>query len=56
MTAQALPPVALETAARPKRKIDVTTPDGLHLHIKDWGTGAPILFIHAWWMSSDFWE
>jgi pimeloyl-ACP methyl ester carboxylesterase len=57
MTASAnLKPVAFGTGARPKRRIDVTTCDGVRLHTKDWGTGAPILFIHAWSMSSDFWE
>ncbi|MGO4712424.1 alpha/beta fold hydrolase [Bradyrhizobium sp. 2TAF24] len=34
----------------------ITTRDGLRLFHKDWGTGAPILFVHAWSMSSDFWE
>jgi pimeloyl-ACP methyl ester carboxylesterase len=57
MTAQVnLKPVALGTGAHSKRKIDVTTSDGVRLHTKDWGSGAPILFIHAWSMSSDFWE
>ncbi len=34
----------------------ITTTDGLRLFHKDWGTGKPILFVHAWSMSSDFWE
>lgn len=56
MTAQAnLKPVAREPA-QARRRTDVTTSDGVRLHIKDWGSGAPILFIHAWSMSSDFWE
>jgi non-heme chloroperoxidase len=42
--------------ARAKRKVEITTPDGVRLHYKDWGSGAPILFVHAWSMSSDFWE
>lgn len=41
---------------RPKRKVDIMTSDGVRLHYKDWGSGAPILFVHAWSMSSDFWE
>jgi non-heme chloroperoxidase len=57
MTAQAnLKPVVRESNARLRRRIDITTSDGVHLHYKDWGSGAPILFIHAWSMSSDFWE
>lgn len=56
MTAQAnLKPVAREPA-QARRRTDVTTSDGVRLHAKDWGNGAPILFIHAWSMSSDFWE
>ena len=53
MTAQAnLKPVDRESAPI-RRKTDVATSDGVRLHIKDWGSGAPILFIHAWSMSSD---
>lgn len=56
MTAQTnLKPVAREPA-QARHRTDVTTSDGVRLHIKDWGSGAPILFIHAWSMSSDFWE
>jgi non-heme chloroperoxidase len=57
MTAQAnLKPLPLETPARAKRRIDIATPDGVRLHYKDWGSGTPILFVHAWSMNSDFWE
>lgn len=34
----------------------IRTNDGLQLFHKDWGNGKPILFVHAWSMSSDFWE
>jgi len=58
MTAQAnLKAVATRTDdQQTKRKIDITTRDGVRLHYKDWGSGAPLLFVHAWSMSSDFWE
>lgn len=58
MTAQAtLKTVAANSdITRPKRKLDITTSDGVRLHHKDWGNGAPILFVHAWSMASDFWE
>jgi non-heme chloroperoxidase len=58
MTAQAnFKTVAMHSDdRRAKRKLDITTSDGVRLHTKDWGSGAPILFVHAWSMSSDFWE
>jgi non-heme chloroperoxidase len=58
MTAQANLKAAIAHADDPraKRKIDITTRDGVRLHYKDWGSGTPILFVHAWSMSSDFWE
>ena len=58
MTAHAnLKAVAANADDQPaKRRIDVTTRDGVRLHYKDWGSGTPILFVHAWSMSSDFWE
>lgn len=33
-----------------------TTQDNTKLYYKDWGTGTPVVFIHAWAMSSAFWE
>jgi len=59
MTAQTnLKSVAVDSnqRARPKTKVTITTDDGLCLYHKDWGAGAPILFVHAWSMNSDFWE
>jgi non-heme chloroperoxidase len=34
----------------------VTTPEGLDINYKDWGTGQPIVFCHGWPLSSDDWE
>ena len=42
--------------SRTPRHPAIVTRDGLRLFHKDWGDGAPILFVHAWSMSSDFWE
>jgi len=58
MTAQANLKAVTAHAGDPraKQKIDIMTRDGVRLHYKDWGNGAPILFVHAWSMSSDFWE
>lgn len=34
----------------------VVTPDGVGLFFKDWGQGAPVLFIHSWALTSDMWD
>lgn len=30
--------------------------DGTRIHLKDWGTGQPIVFSHGWPLSSDEWD
>jgi len=32
------------------------TKDNTKVYYKDWGAGEPVLFVHAWAMSSAFWE
>ncbi|MGV9711644.1 alpha/beta fold hydrolase [Gordonia sp. NPDC003424] len=34
----------------------VTTPDGVDIFYKDWGSGQPIVFSHGWPLSSDDWD
>ncbi|TNY38296.1 alpha/beta fold hydrolase [Thermomonospora catenispora] len=34
----------------------VTTPDGVEIFYKDWGTGRPVVFSHGWPLNSDSWE
>jgi pimeloyl-ACP methyl ester carboxylesterase len=34
----------------------VTTMDGTRLYCKEWGTGAPVVFLHSWGMASDMWQ
>lgn len=34
----------------------VTTPDGVEIFYKDWGSGQPIVFSHGWPLSSDDWD
>ena len=34
----------------------IKTPDGTSLFVTDWGSGAPVVFIHAWGLSSDQWN
>jgi pimeloyl-ACP methyl ester carboxylesterase len=33
----------------------VAARDGTRLHVQDWGTGRPILFVAAWALDSGFW-
>jgi pimeloyl-ACP methyl ester carboxylesterase len=49
------------TGPQPGRKAGPRTPsivtdDGVSLFYRDWGTGRPVVFVHAWALSSDFWE
>ena len=34
----------------------ITTQDHTKLFYKDWGTGAPVIFMHGWPLSSDSWD
>ena len=34
----------------------VSTRDGTSLYVKTWGEGAPVVLLHGWSLSSDFWE
>ena len=34
----------------------ITTPDGVTLFYKDWGSGQPIVFSHGWPLSADDWD
>lgn len=56
---------ALSLAAKPTRAAApraataspawVTAGDGTRLYVRSWGTGAPILFLSGWALSSDMW-
>src|SRR5689334_6361210 len=50
------------TAARPqstkparKRNPFIETTDGTQLFLRDWGTGAPVVFLSGWALTSDTW-
>jgi non-heme chloroperoxidase len=32
------------------------TPDKVRLYFKDWGDGAPVIFLHAYALTSDAWD
>lgn len=34
----------------------ITTPDGIGLHVTDWGAGPPVVLIHGWPLNADAWE
>src|SRR3954469_21243701 len=34
----------------------ITTPDGVEIYYKDWGSGQPIVFSHGWPLSADDWD
>lgn len=34
----------------------VTTSDGTKLFVRDWGEGAPVLFLHSWALDSSMWR
>src|SRR6201996_6758025 len=34
----------------------ITTPDGVQIFYKDWGSGQPIVFSHGWPLSADDWD
>ncbi len=34
----------------------VTSQDGTAIHYTDWGSGAPVVLIHGWPLSSEMWE
>ena len=34
----------------------IKTNDGTRLYIKEWGTGAPVVFVHSWALNSDMWQ
>jgi non-heme chloroperoxidase len=34
----------------------VTVGDGTRIHVKDWGSGAPVIFSHGWPLNADIWD
>jgi non-heme chloroperoxidase len=39
-----------------KRSSFIETRDGTRLHWREWGRGAPMLFVHSWAMRSEMWD
>jgi pimeloyl-ACP methyl ester carboxylesterase len=42
-------------AAAPRRSATVRARDGVQLFHRDWGEGAPVLFVASWALSSEMW-
>jgi non-heme chloroperoxidase len=34
----------------------IKTNDGTRLYIKEWGTGAPVVFVHSWALNGNMWQ
>jgi non-heme chloroperoxidase len=34
----------------------ITTADKTELHVKDWGSGPPVILLHGWPLSADSWD
>src|SRR5690349_24070025 len=34
----------------------ITTPDGVEIYYKDWGSGEPVVLAHGWPLNADSWE
>ena len=44
------------TAAAPAKPLPkIRTRDGVELFHREWGSGGPVLFVHAWALSSAMW-
>ncbi len=56
MTDNALQAHAASLPAKLRSGDFIETPDGVKLAFTDWGTGKPVVFIHAWALPSPMWD
>jgi pimeloyl-ACP methyl ester carboxylesterase len=45
----------VQPPTRPRAPDPVAARDGTRLFVRDWGDGAPVLFLAGWTLASDFW-
>jgi non-heme chloroperoxidase len=50
----ASPPI--QESKAPHRLPFVDASDGTRLHVRDWGSGRPIVFVAPWALNSDWWD
>src|SRR4249920_528309 len=59
-TATALPAAASTTHSKArtdmKSLLSLSTKDGTQLYCKEWGRGAPVVFVHSWALNCDMWQ
>jgi pimeloyl-ACP methyl ester carboxylesterase len=56
MTDHAMNARAATPPAKPRIGDFIETPDGVKLAYTDWGSGKPVVFIHAWALPSPMWD
>jgi non-heme chloroperoxidase len=56
MTDHAMNARAATLPAKPRLGDFIETPDGVKLAYTDWGSGKPVVFIHAWALPSPMWD
>ena len=56
MTDNALKAHAASLPAKPRTGDFIEAPDGVKLAYTDWGSGKPVVFIHAWALPSPMWD
>jgi non-heme chloroperoxidase len=56
MTDHAMNARAATLPAKPRIGDFIETPDGVKLAYTDWGSGKPVVFIHAWALPSPMWD
>nr|QQZ51800.1 hypothetical protein JKL49_13430 [Phenylobacterium glaciei] len=54
-TATVLPLQAQAAKPRPHRAVQVVARDGTRLFHRDWGDGAPMVFMAGWTLTSEAW-
>lgn len=47
---------AASTAQHPRSAPFITSHDGTNLYWREWGRGAPALFVHSWCLDSQMWD
>lgn len=56
VTDNAMNAQAAASPAKPRTGDFIETPDGVKLAYTDWGSGQPVVFIHAWALPSPMWD